>query len=52
LYLFLIPVAEGDGLSHWSERSIARLLNVGTQIVLITDRNFDFQHSVKWGAGC
>jgi len=29
LYLFLITVADGDGLSHWSPKSIGRLLELG-----------------------
>jgi hypothetical protein len=33
LYLFLITVADGEGLSHWSPRSIARLLSVSSQVV-------------------
>ncbi len=28
LYLFLVTVADGDGLSHWGEQSIARLMSV------------------------
>lgn len=28
LYLFLLTVADGEGLSHWSPRSISRLLGL------------------------
>ena len=28
LYLFLVTVADGDGLSHWGEQSLARVMNV------------------------
>lgn len=30
LYLFLLTVADGDGISHWSEASIARILSLST----------------------